>query len=436
MRQPVFDSVPKKRRSQEGKEHLSSGKRSSLTIKSGRDVSFRPPSSVLALSALLMLLRRQRLLVAVFGSWLLIKASHAFVASELFQTRLLLLQFTRTWPPCDLDKPSKPQKLPLLLRWLDWLPFVPDDVKSFPGIAHCRPVDGLKKRKIGAWLVEPSGGPLGSAQKKRKGLVLHFKGRSGHRGQRSLLKFYERVSREPLELHCASFDGPGSHEEAVSERNYLATAHAVWSALVKPPYSFPPESIVVWGTSFGCCSAANLCLYLMRRGTPPAALVLENPATSFPKLLASRFGFLGEDVQNRVEAFARANLIHRFDLEKRIKSICSFDTNVPILFISAENDWTVPASHAQRLASVASALAASKRVLLLSLPVTRRELLADRNFVTVTANFINQALEEAKQELNVRRLSVVDYGGSPSTWSADLAAEDRLFDDDTTLFGL
>jgi hypothetical protein len=400
-------------------------------------VSFRPSASIWVVSALLMLTKRRRLFVAFITSWLLLKASHAVFASNAFQTKVLLLQFTRTWPPCDLEKPNKAQKLPLLLRWIDWLPSrlrLLDDLKSFQGVPNARNVEGLKKRRIGAWLIEP----INDQRKKlKKGIVLYFKGRVGHRGSRSRTRFYDRVTKDPLGLYCVTFDGPTDEEEATSERGLLVSAHAVWSVITKPPYEFNPNSVVIWGSSLGCCSAANLCLYLMRRGTPPAALILENPVTSFPKLLASRFVFLGEQVQAQIESFAKANLYHRFDLEKRIRSICSFGINVPVLLVSAEADWNIPTSHAQRLADIASALVASKRVALLSFPVTRAELLTHSEFVSSTSAFVNQALDEARDgsiQNHLRKVSV-DYGGSPATWSSDQTAEDRLFEQEDH-FGL
>ena len=361
------------------------------------------------------------------------------IASNTFQTKILLLQCTRHWPPCDLDKPHLPQKLPLLFRWLDWIParFGLEDLKSFPGIANTRNVDGLKKRKVGAWLVEPSGGLESSsssdgqtAKKRKKGLVLYFKGRSGHRGQRSRIRMYEKLTRDPLGMHCVAFDGPADSEEEASERNVLVTAYAVWSVLTKPPYAFDRSSIVIWGSTFGCCSAANLCLYLMRQGNPPAALILESPSTSFPKLLASRFEYLGVQIQSRIEELAKTNLFHRFDLEKRIRSICSFNLNVPLLIISPQHGWAMPAAHAQRLADLASAHAASsKQVQLLSLPITRSELVSDDNFLDATSAFLNQALIDAKQSTFPRNLSV-EFGGSPATWASDQTADDHLFENE------
>lgn len=346
------------------------------------------------------------------------------MASDVFHSKILMLQFTRHWPPCNFERPDLPMKLPFLLRWIDWLPSAAglDDFKSFPGIRHTHPLTGVKKRKVGAWMVEPDE-PVPA--KKRRSVVMYFRGRSGHRGTRSRIRMYERLRKKPLQFHCAAFDG--DDEELSNERGQLEDAHAVWSALTRPPYDFAAESLIIWGSALGCCSAANLCFYLMRRGTPPAALILENPPTSFPKLIASRFEFLGERVQNLIEEILKSNLKHRFDLEKRIRAICSFGIEVPLLLVSAEKDWTVPPSHAQRLADIASALAASKRVKLLTVPTSRQELVEHPHFFQVLSSFVTQALADAENGAQRRSRTISpDYVASPST-QADMAAEDRLF---------
>jgi hypothetical protein len=225
-------------------------------------------------------------------------------------------------------------------------------------------------------------------------------------------------------LSCVAFDG--NDDELSSERGQLEDAHAIWSTITRPPYDFGTDGVVIWGCALGCCSAANLCLYLMRRGTPPAALVLENPPTSFPKLLASRFEFLGDRVQGAIEHFLTATLRHRFDLEKRIKAICNFGIEVPLLLLSAEKDWTIPSAHAQRIADVASAIVASKRVHFATFPVSRQELADYPQFRQVVASFLSQALADARRGPKTRAISV-DYVASPATQS-DIAAEDRLFD--------
>lgn len=323
------------------------------------------------------------------------------VAWYLFNKRnevlFSLVSVSNAWPPCNFDQPKLAIRIPLPLRFLD---LFPSFSCSFGGVPNAEPMYIDAKKKLAAWRI--------TCTQEDEPTVLYFKSPFSHRGQYLRTCFYAMLSS--LSFNTVTFDRTTQFGTELTERALLKDAHAMWSATAK---QCPTHEMVCWGSSvLGSYSAATLCLYLMRRGTPPACLVLENPLIRMP-------GATG------------TYTCEMFNLEDRIRAICSFEDcrNVPIFFVCAENElFAPPVEDCQRLASVASALSASQRIVHCTLPCTMLEMYSDARFKLAVSTFISIAVRDA---------SVNDGGRSKRRrgFSTDFTIEsNNSFEDSSILY--
>ena len=156
----------------------------------------------------------------------------------------------------------------------------------------------------------------------------------------------------------------------------------------------PAHRVVLWGHGLGSALAAGLCTYLVRKGTPPACLVLEAPFMSAAHVVASRFPeeVLGVPVADAVRAYADDVIrSHRYDLVERLAGLAE-SADVPVLILGAAKDVVVPPEHAHRLADYASTWSASPRILHRQLDCGHDDIPDSPAFVPVVSSFLETAL--------------------------------------------
>ncbi|KAH9247022.1 hypothetical protein BASA81_015360 [Batrachochytrium salamandrivorans] len=340
------------------------------------------PAAITASLFVLFLLKRHVVssnlpFAACVGAWYLFK-KRAEVLSAL-------LVLSASWPPCEFDHPQRAMPLPVLARFLD---FFPSFSSAFPGVPHARPmkVDSKRPRLLDAWYVAADA--AGQEKGEAPATVLYFKSPFSHRGQYLRTKLYAMLSA----FNVITFDRrrywQSPIQDDLTEEVLLRDAHAIWKSATNQTNVLTRE-MALWGTSvFGSYSAATLCLYLMRRGTPPACLVLENPLLRMP------------------------NSQERFDLEDRIRAICQFEDcrAVPIMFVCSRGEMFAPAAEdCHRLCDVAAALSASQRIILHSLPQSQLEMYTDLGFRQSVESFISRAVRDANSGQGKYRAFSTDF---------------------------
>lgn len=349
------------------------------------------PAAITASLFVLFLLKRHVVssnlpFAACMGAWYLFK-KRAEVLSAL-------LVLSASWPPCEFDQPQRAVPLPVLARFLD---FFPSFSRGFPGVPHARPmkVDSKRPRLLDAWYVAASEADS-NASGERPATVLYFKSPFSHRGQYLRTKLYAMLTA----FNVIAFDRrrywQSPIQDDLTEEVLLRDAHAIWKSTTNQTNTQTRE-MALWGTSvFGSYSAATLCLYLMRRGTPPACLVLENPLLRMP------------------------NSQERFDLEDRIRAICQFEDcrAVPIMFVCSRGEVFAPAAEdCLRLCDVAAALSASQRIILHSSPQSQLEMYADLGFRQSVERFISRAVRDANSGQGRYRAFSTDFSFEASNTS-------------------
>ncbi len=166
--------------------------------------------------------------------------------------------------------------------------------------------------------------------KPERGVVLYCHGNDGnmatHLGA-------VRICRD-LGFSVLLFDygGFGASTGHPSEKRSYADAEAMWRWLTGTR-QVSPGQIVVWGTSFGGGTAAELATR-----TKPAAVVLESTYLSIPKAAFRDYPW-----------FPTFLVRHRFDNERKMDRLTS-----PLLVIHSLDDELYPFEHGQRLYELAN----------------------------------------------------------------------------------
>jgi alpha-beta hydrolase superfamily lysophospholipase len=382
------------------------------------------PKQMFSFCTIAYLFRRWKRLVALLILTIsLIKVLDSVMRSPRLQAFLFYRQWTSKWPPCNFNSPqqeyvSYPSRI---FTWLDY--FLPQSMLSFRGVRGATALRIRKRKKnLGVWFITPIPRSFSSLSLSNSSTstmvtpntfencaVLYHHGQSGHRGTRPRTILYERLAHE-IGIPCVTFDGRGFADSlplnvVPSERSLLEDAYSVWSSIITssstnnttilPNMEISSNRVVLWGHGLGAAVAADLCLYLVRRGSAPACLVLEAPFTCIASVVGSRFSWIDDRLADSVTEYA-SEIIgkHRFNLEGRIKEIASNDDiPVPILILAATNDTIVPAWHADRLADLASAFGASPRIVMQRFDgCNHDDIPQHKRFLSVVGNFLTTSL--------------------------------------------
>ena len=132
-----------------------------------------------------------------------------------------------------------------------------------------------------------------------------------------------------VSVFAFDYRGYGGSAGIPSEDGVYRDAEAAWAYLVSPPASYGEENIVVHGHSLGAAVAARLAAV-----HDPAALILESPFISAPRLAADRLPLFP----------VRALLRDRFDTAESLQAI-----HCPVLVVHSHEDRITPYSHGARL---------------------------------------------------------------------------------------
>jgi fermentation-respiration switch protein FrsA (DUF1100 family) len=159
-----------------------------------------------------------------------------------------------------------------------------------------------------------------------RGTILFCHGNGGNIG---LHLDATRLFRE-MQYSVLIFDygGYGKSTGAPSEPRIYADARAMWEYLITQR-KLPPDSIVIWGASFGGAAACDLASKVK-----PAALVLESTFTSMAEAAFHDYPYFPADL------FLRSHF-KSFDKIGKVQS--------PVLVIHSIDDTQYPIAHGRAL---------------------------------------------------------------------------------------
>lgn len=222
---------------------------------------------------------------------------------------------------------------------------------------HFTTEDGLK---LHAWFMP-------ALEEKPLGTLLFCHANAGNIGMR-LPNFEQLLKRMPINIFAFDYRGYGESEGEPNETGLFLDVKAAWQWLERraaaegvddPGARVDPERIFVFGRSLGGAVAIALADFLEKRGdqseaSPKACglqgVILENTFTSIYDLVDDLFPFLAWPMLK--QKFLRLH----WPSKDRIK-----DLEVPLLFLSGQQDEIVPARNMRLLYD--AAVSSKSRVL-------------------------------------------------------------------------
>lgn len=166
-----------------------------------------------------------------------------------------------------------------------------------------------------------------------RGILLFFHGNAGNISHR--LASIRQFHRLGLSVLILDYRGYGRSEGSPSEAGTALDARAGWRWLMKAGHD--PGEVVLFGRSLGAAVAAELASALAGESSP-AAVILESPFRSVPKLA------------QRLYPFLPARWLVRFDYntEAYVERI-----EVPLLVIHSREDEIIPFGEGQAVFAAA-----------------------------------------------------------------------------------
>lgn len=161
-----------------------------------------------------------------------------------------------------------------------------------------------------------------------------------------LTNFQKMISELKINILAFDYRGYGSSEGQPSEDGLIEDALTAWRWLQTAAAAgvIDSQQLIVNGRSLGGAVAIGLAKALADAGEPlPGGIVLENTFASIASLVDAVFPFLAFD-------FIKKHLLRlRWDSIERIR-----DVQVPLLFLSSEQDEIIPAWHMEALRKAAT----------------------------------------------------------------------------------
>lgn len=156
--------------------------------------------------------------------------------------------------------------------------------------------------------------------------VLHCHGNAGNIGHR--VRLYRRLHDLGLAVFGFDYRGYGKSDGKPSEAGLYLDVRAAWAELTSTPGIRPPSVIIV-GRSLGSGPATQLATEV-----GAAALVLETPFTSVPRLARTLYPLLPTQLLLRT----------RFDNLAKMA-----DVGLPLLILHGDRDEVIPAAMGRAL---------------------------------------------------------------------------------------